>query len=257
MPLISIITVCKNADSLLEESILSLRQQTFKDYEFLVVDGNSNDGTREVLFKNSDMISRQLCEEDSGIYEAMNKGIKMSTGAYIYFLNAGDVFYSDDTLAVIAGFLHKDSDSIIYGDVLTIGQHIDDTNVLMHNDYDFVSLLRRPINHQGVFTARRVFERNGFFDISFRIRGDHDWELRNYRDKEISFHYVPVIVAKYKKEGFTTRNKNLFGMKERKMLIRKNVSFLSISLYRLFSFSGLIDKSRVVRKFMNYMFLNV
>ena len=98
LPLISVITVCYQAAEPLEKTILSVRQQYYQPLEFIVVDGGSTDGTRDIISRHQDIITRWVSEPDRGIYDAMNKGVSMATGEWVIFMNAGDTFAANDVL---------------------------------------------------------------------------------------------------------------------------------------------------------------
>ena len=98
LPLISVITVCYQAAEPLEKTILSVRQQYYQPLEFIVVDGGSTDGTRDIIARHQDIITRWVSEPDRGIYDAMNKGVSMATGEWVIFMNAGDTFAANDVL---------------------------------------------------------------------------------------------------------------------------------------------------------------
>ena len=113
----SIITVVLNAEKDLIETINSLRNQKFKDFEYIVIDGGSTDGTLEVIKNNLDIITKWKSEKDLGIYDAMNKGIKLCEGTYIGMLNSGDK-YSDNGLEIIHNYLRNKNLDFIFGSVL-------------------------------------------------------------------------------------------------------------------------------------------
>ena len=98
LPLISVITVCYQAAEPLQKTILSVRQQYYQPLEFIVVDGGSTDGTRDIIARHQDIITRWVSEPDRGIYDAMNKGVSMATGEWVIFMNAGDTFAANDVL---------------------------------------------------------------------------------------------------------------------------------------------------------------
>ena len=98
LPLISVITVCYQAAEPLEKTILSVRQQYYQPLEFIVVDGGSTDGTRDIIARHQDIITRWVSEPDRGIYDAMNKGVSMATGEWVIFMNAGDTFAANNVL---------------------------------------------------------------------------------------------------------------------------------------------------------------
>ena len=95
---LSIVTICYNAESEIEKTILSVSKQLFKDYEYIIVDGKSNDKTMDIIERYSDKIDTIISEPDNGIYDAMNKGIDCAKGKWTIFLNAGDYFYNDEVL---------------------------------------------------------------------------------------------------------------------------------------------------------------
>lgn len=101
LPLISVITVCYQAAEPLQKTILSVRQQYYQPLEFIVVDGGSTDGTRDIIARHQDIITRWVSEPDRGIYDAMNKGVSMATGEWVIFMNAGDTFAANDVLLKI------------------------------------------------------------------------------------------------------------------------------------------------------------
>lgn len=171
---ISIITVCYNSP-FLEECIKSVLDQTYGNLEYIIVDGGSTDGTLEVIEKYKNQISKWISEKDSGISEAMNKGLKRATGDYIYFLHSDDYLLSERSIekAVKAMDFSKDINafSVLYGQP---------GNFRKMNSKPFGPLTYFKTNfmHQGVFCHRRVFRKIGGFDESIKITMDYDFFLR-------------------------------------------------------------------------------
>ena len=124
---ISIITVCYNSVATLEKTILSVAEQTYKNIEYIIVDGNSNDGTIDIIQNNQDKITKWISEPDKGLYDAMNKGIAMATGDIVGILNSDDTFYSKTVLAQIATFHNTNA---IDASVGTIMQHKENGKVV-------------------------------------------------------------------------------------------------------------------------------
>ncbi len=116
-PSISIVTVVYNGVDLLEGTILSVIQQSYPNIEYLVIDGASTDGTLDIIQKFESKISTWISEPDKGLYDAMNKGIKMATGDFICFMNCGDKLYADDTLSKAVQNMPVETD-VIYGEVM-------------------------------------------------------------------------------------------------------------------------------------------
>ena len=115
---ISVITVTYNAVATLEATILSVIRQSYSNLEYLIVDGDSSDGTKEIIKKYQSALGYYISEKDKGIYDAMNKGIKACTGEWIIFLGADDVFYNNDTINKIFNKYDVEKSDFIYGDVI-------------------------------------------------------------------------------------------------------------------------------------------
>lgn len=159
---ISIITICFNAATDLENTIASVRSQKYKDYEYIVVDGGSKDATLAVINGNSDKITKWVSEPDKGIYDAMNKGIKMASGEWVIMMNAGDVFADSQVLQNVFSHAIPDSITFLYGDIL-----------IRQKDG---SLLRRVmswqngnVNHQAVIYRRRLHDEHGLYIVTKKI----------------------------------------------------------------------------------------
>lgn len=107
MPLISIITITYNAEEFLERTIESIKLQTVKDFEYILIDGGSKDGTMTIVNQNAEIFDTVISEKDNGLYDAMNKGLKLATGEYVWFMNAGDQIAEPDAIDKIKSYLPK------------------------------------------------------------------------------------------------------------------------------------------------------
>ena len=159
---ISIITICFNAADDLKKTIKSVRAQVFNDYEYIVVDGGSKDATSEIIKSNADVITKWVSEPDKGIYDAMNKGIKMATGDWVIMMNAGDVFADSDVLQNVFSHVISDKITFLYGDTLSKQKN--------------GKLLRRitswkdgNVNHQAVIYRRKLHEEHGLYIVTKKI----------------------------------------------------------------------------------------
>lgn len=174
-PLISIITVCLNAERTIENTIKSVLNQTYKNVEYLVMDGASNDKTIKILDKYRDRIN-VISEKDSGIYNAMNRGIARAKGKYIYFINAGDTLCDEDVLEKVSYYL-KDDNTIYYGIVNAISPgHIDkiidfDETTDCTKDKLLKGLM--PC-HQAIFAPKRALSSH-YFREDLKLRADFEW----------------------------------------------------------------------------------
>ncbi|MDU1906111.1 MAG: glycosyltransferase family 2 protein [Dysgonomonas sp.] len=166
---VSIITINKNNAQGLENTIISVLNQDFKNYEYIVIDGRSTDNSIDVIKKYEDSIDYWVSEVDDGVYDAMNKGIAKASGRYIIFMNSGDCFYSNDILSEIFG-RNPDKDFIV-GTAVTKGKWVNQRSYLPQK-IDFFELATYPVCHQAMFTKRSLFEELGYYDEQMKISAD-------------------------------------------------------------------------------------
>ena len=197
---ISIITVCYNAQEFIERTIWSVINQTYSDIEYIIVDGNSIDDTKDIVKKYTDHISVYISEKDSGIYDAMNKGINLSSGDYIVFLNAGDVFHNCN---VINDMVKTDMDAdIVCGSVNV--KYKGEVHVYKPGNLKDTHKYM-PIPHPGMF-IKGNYHKNHLYDISFKSSGDYDFVYKAVYMYQASFQFVDVIVTDYDNEGGMSKN---------------------------------------------------
>lgn len=192
-PLITIITVVYNNSVLLEQTILSVLNQEYENVEYVVIDGGSNDvGTLAVLEQYNHLIDFWVSEKDNGIYHAMNKGISLSTGDFIAFLNVGDTYCSNNTLSQISSLLSKDFD-IIYGDRFYIDG---DNNRTLQAARDISTIFNRmPFCHQSTFVRRTIFEKIRFNE-SYKFAADYLLFIEFYQ-AGFKFHKIDLPVCNF------------------------------------------------------------
>lgn len=197
-PLISIITIVYNGGQFLEETILSVINQTYDNVEYIIIDGGSTDGTLDIIKKYEDKIDYWVSEKDSGIYDAMNKGIDAVTGDWINFMNAGDGFYTKDVLNKI--FLQNDFKSInvVYGNHNVIYPH--KTRIAKAGNIEDI-WKGSQFCHQSSFVSATVHKSNKF-NLSNRIGADFEFFYTLYK-KHMSFKYIDIIVANYSAGGLS------------------------------------------------------
>lgn len=207
---ISVITVCLNSKNLLENTILSVINQTYKYFEYIIIDGGSSDGTIDIIKKYDKYISYWVSENDNGIYDAMNKGIINSTGEIINFLNSGDYFYNNNILSLVSleFFNHNDA-GIVYG--------LAENFFLQHN-LKYISgskILENtlwkemPICHQSMFIKKEVYTKIGLLSTEFKIAGDYEFLLRFFAKKDVhkfKAHFINIPLSKYRLYGETAQN---------------------------------------------------
>ena len=203
-PSFSIITVCRNAEAAIGATVSSLIGQSISDYELVVIDGASTDGTLAAVRQLTLGLNLQIVSEpDGGIYDAMNKGVRLSRGKWLYFLNAGDRFIDQGVLERTLDALNKSLKSELgYGDVCygVAGQQ----RMVRFDWLTKRNLIFENLCHQGVFARRDLFDRMGGFNTRFRINADFDWLLRVfYSGAHLT--YLGFPIALYEGTGFSER----------------------------------------------------
>ncbi|MDK9606491.1 glycosyltransferase family 2 protein [Lelliottia wanjuensis] len=204
MPLISIITVVYNDYNGLKQTLSSVEEQSRKDdFEHVIIDGHSTDNTLS-LIKNNANISRYISEKDDGIYDAMNKGINLSTGKWIIFLNAGDVFYNKNVIKNVLEHLLGIPDDInfVFGQCLC-------NDVKYDQNLSIKYLTSHMINHQSIFYKRELFNES-LYSTSYRYCADYKHLLDNY--SKIRFRKLNFIVSIFDGTGISSQVSNKYKM---------------------------------------------
>lgn len=198
---ISVVTICFNAEEVIEKTILSVVYQTYRDIEYIIIDGGSRDNTMNIVNSYKDSIDVVVSEPDEGIYDAMNKGIKCSTGDWIIFMNAGDSFYNESVVERFVPLINKDT-IIAHGDIMVVAEHfkyhIKPTPIerMKH---------RMAVKHQATF-VKTEFHKQHPFDSWFRSSGDYDFFYKAYYNYNVNFQYIPICVANFAIGGTSNVN---------------------------------------------------
>ena len=224
---LSLITASFNNISTIETTLKSVIAQTSKNIEYIVVDGNSNDGTFEVIEKYSDHISKIIHEPDFGIYDALNKGIFAATGDVIGFLHADD-FFADEFVVenVLKVFEEQKTDSV-YGDLQYVSAVNTDKIVRYWSSGNFTpKKLHRGWMppHPATFIKKRIYQKYGNFNIDYQIAADYESILRFFGKAEISTCYLPKVLIKMRTGGASNKSaKNIIlKMKEDYTALKAN-----------------------------------
>ena len=219
--LISIITVAYNNKNGLEETIKSVISQTCKNFEFVIIDGNSNDGSKELLESYSSQIDFWVSEPDKGIYNAMNKGIRKASGEYLIFMNSGDRFSANDILEKIIP--HFNNEDIVYGNAYYELENRKKYEYKIPSKITIGSLLKEPICHQSAFFRKELFEKYGMYDENNKIASDWTFMMDIFVHHNISQKYINEFISIFEKTGISSTNNNL-GVGEQKKYLADNVS---------------------------------
>ena len=216
LPKISIITPTRNAGKTLEACILSVVNQTYLNKEYMIIDGLSTDGTLGIVKKYADIYPyiKWISEKDEGIYDAMNKGIDLSSGEWIYFLGADDSFYSDGVLDDIFNQEDISNFDVIYGNVQwgNAGREYD-------GPFSKLDLLQKNICHQAIFTRKSVFDKIGKFDTNYKIWADWVFNMKWFNMKYIRHAYINKIIAKYGLGGMSSNSYDSYFLQNKDSLI--------------------------------------
>lgn len=199
---LSIITVNLNNLNGLRKTIDSVVTQTFNDFEWIVIDGGSTDGSKELIEQYAEHFAYWVSEPDAGIYNAMNKGIRVAKGEYLQFLNSGDWLYDEKTLYSV--FSSCPSSDILFGNCLVRNT---DNGVfeIGPKDTNFTAfeLLSKSLPHQATFIKKDLFERYGLYDETFRITGDMKFIYNVIVNHEVSLSYLPFVIVNYDGTGIS------------------------------------------------------
>lgn len=214
MPLISIITVTYNAALTIEPTLDSVEAQSFRDFEYLVIDGASTDDTLRLV--SGCRLAHIVSEPDCGLYDAMNKGLHRANGKYVIFLNAGDSFYATDTLQRYADAIKNSSvePGVIYGQTRIVDKNrnfIGERHLLAPQNLNSQSFLNgMVVCHQAMLVRRDIAPD---YDLNYKFSADYDWGCKILKVSPLNV-YIPDYVVDYLSEGLTTSNHRA-SLKER------------------------------------------
>ncbi|GAH37577.1 unnamed protein product [marine sediment metagenome] len=201
---VSIITVCFNSAETIEDTIRSVLSQDYKDIEYIVVDGGSTDTTLDILKKYRGQIHKYISELDSGIYDAMNKGIRLSTGDIIATLNSDDVYANKTIVGQMVEFMQSNGLDAVYGDLAYVtsnrGGRI--TRFWKPGEYKRGAFCYGwVIPHPTFFCRKQVFEKYGYFNEKFQVAADFELMLRFIEKHQIKVGYLPKVIVKMRIGG--------------------------------------------------------
>lgn len=229
LPLVSIITVTYNAEKFLEVTMQSIFAQTYPHVEYLIIDGASKDGTLKIIQQYASQISHWISEPDQGIYDAMNKGLAMAQGEYIWFMNAGDQIFAPDTLEKMMKAPHPSRADIYYGDA----QYIDMEGKVMglRSEVTPMKLPKRltwrdirmglVVCHQAFIIRRKIAP---IYDLAHPYSADIDWVIRSLKNAE-RVRNTELVLCIYLQGGYS-RKYLKSSLKDRYQILKKHYGFL-------------------------------
>ncbi len=225
-PKFSIITVVYNGEKLLQGTINSVRAQSFSDFEYIIIDGKSNDATCDIIKSKADIVSFWLSESDKGLYDAMNKGLAKAKGEFVFFLNCGDHFYDAYTLANIALCIDTEAD-IVYGEAMYVnelreqlGTRSQNTNHTLPKDLKFNSFkFGMSVSHQAIFVRRSIA--SAFIDNN--LAADIDWVISALKKSRKNVN-AQIIVSEFLTGGISKQRHKL-SLRDRYNVLKKHYGF--------------------------------
>jgi len=201
---VSIITVVFNGVKTIEDCIKSVYVQTYPDIEHIIIDGGSIDGTIEIINNHKDKISKFISEPDRGLYDAMNKGIRVSSGDIVATLNSDDMYADKTIVDQMVEFMQSNGLDAAYGDLVYVNQ----------NNTDHVTRFWKPgeykkgafrygwvLPHPTLFCRKEIFERFGYFNDKLQIAADFELMLRFIEKHQIKVGYLPSVIVKMRTGG--------------------------------------------------------
>jgi glycosyltransferase involved in cell wall biosynthesis len=197
-PKFSIITVTYNAEAVLDDTIQSVVAQTYKEIEYIIVDGGSKDKTLEIAKRYAEKLSVIISEPDKGLYDAMNKGIRLATGDYVCFLNAGDQLHEDDTLFQIVQSLYEtELPDVIYGDTDIVdldGHFLHKRRLSPPENLTWKSFKQGMLVCHQAFFARTSLAKVTPYNLKYRYSSDFDWCIRIMKQAKVLHNsYLTII----------------------------------------------------------------
>ena len=242
-PLVSIITPVLNGAKYIEETILSVVNQTYSNIEYIIIDGGSTDGTLDIVYKYQHKIEIVISEPDEGIYYAMNKGILLCSGELIGIINSDD-FYSINTVQIIVNkYLSARGVGVFYGDMVVVDSESHKESYVVSDHKKVLKRLSMWVPHPTVFIPKVIYNKYGVYDRRIKISADFHLIVK-LLVRDVSFYKIDAVLAYFRTGGVTYNNsldKHRSLIKERLSLRKKyNINVFLILLRTVIQLGRLI-----------------
>ncbi len=228
-PLLSVITIVYNNVTHIERTLLSVLNQTYTHIEYIVIDGESTDGTVDIINKYKEKIHHFISEKDSGIYHAMNKGLALATGHYVLFMNSGDEIYAPTT---VENLLRPPYADIYYGETEMINQNLQSLGTRRHQAPHSLSInsfkYGMPVSHQAIYVRKNLAKP---YNTTYQLSADIDWIL-TILQKAKTTHNTQNYVAKYMVGGLS-KTKHWQSLKERFIIMKTHYGLWHTFFYHI------------------------
>lgn len=237
---VSIITVAYNADKFILDTIMSVKNQTYKNIEYIIVDGGSTDNTIDIIKSNLDVVNYYISEPDNGLYDAMNKGLKIASGDIVGFINSDDIFFDENVLKNVVENFDKNIDCI-FADVVFVKN--DNLNRITRY-YSGVNFEVQHFKfghmppHPSFYARREVYLLVGDFKLNYKISADFDYLLRVLLIHKTKFKYFKYPLVKMRSGGVSSSLKNKFLLNSEilRSCIENNVKTNYLKIYSKYIF---------------------
>ena len=223
-PKISVITINYNNKNGLEKTLESVISQDYTEYEYIVIDGGSNDGSKEAIEFYAHKITYWVSETDQGIYNAMNKGIAASKGEYLIFINSGDEFYNPQSLTIFSKYI--DNTDIIYSNLEFVNQE-KKTIQEYPAKVNLAFFMQSSLPHPATLIRKSAFELVGVYDENLKIVSDWKWFLLAIVKYQLSYKYINEIISTFYLDGISSQSANYEKIKGEREITFKKHFFLS------------------------------
>lgn len=232
---VSIITVAFNSASTINDTILSVAFQDYSNIEYIIIDGGSKDRTLEIIAKNSGVVSKWISEPDKGLYDAMNKGIKMATGDIVGIINSDDFYHKPNAISKIVETFKKNNVQVVFADIVFVDKINTDKVVRYYSSSKFKPWKMRfgfiPA-HPTFFTSKVNFEKFGYYNIDYKIGADFELLLRFLVKHKLTYKYLSTDLMKMRIGGISTSS-----IKSTYIIVKENLkAFKENQLYSNYLF---------------------
>lgn len=210
MPFFSIIIPTYNSYNSISECLKSLINQSYQDFEVIIVDGLSTDDTLLTIENHQDSRIKIYSEKDNGIYDAMNKGIALAKGEWLYFLGSDDTLYEPNTIKKVFQHIVDANTDIVYGNIIS-----ERFNGVYGGEFNANKIFYQNICHQAIFFKATVFKKIGLFDLKYRSQADWDHNMKWLASKNMVKLHIDQIIAEYADGGFSSQGEDLVFQKHK------------------------------------------
>lgn len=208
LPKVSIITVSYNSSKTIRDTIESIKEQSYPNIEYIVVDGGSTDGTQEIVKTYGSLISKFVSESDDGLYDAMNKGIQMATGEVVGILNSDDYYYDKDSISLLVNRMEESGTDSVFADLIFFDPEQKGKIVRYYKSGPWSPWMLRfgkmPA-HPTFLIKKSHYEQLGMYSLDYKIASDYEFLVRSLYKAKVSFSYLPKPVVKMRAGGVSTQ----------------------------------------------------